>query len=224
MKSPDDFYGDSQWPPKAIRQRSASGQGSFLGYTTETSLQILKETIRKHNIKSMVDIPCGDVNWIFDSFETDSLPFYVGLDVASKVIEVNKKRFAHHKNKEFYFWDASQCTIPHFLNGTTGEEETFDLVHVRDVIQHFSLDLGVKYFCNVFKSGPKFLLTTTFQGGGNRDVKDSDYYKNDLSKEPFSFPAAESCVPTHPKVESDDTCLYDLRNARWVSEFIEKKC
>ena len=95
MKSPDDFYGDSQWPPKPIRQRSASGKGSWLGYTTETSLQILKETIRKHNIKSMVDIPCRDVNWIFDSFETDSLPFYVGLDVVSAVIEVNKKQFAH---------------------------------------------------------------------------------------------------------------------------------
>ena len=224
MKSPEDFYGDSQWPPKAIRQRSASGKGSWLGYTTQTSLQILKDTIRTYNIMSMVDIPCGDVNWIFDSFETDALPFYVGLDVASKVIAVNQKRFAHHTNKEFYFWDANHCTIPHLLNGTTGKEEPFDLVHVRDVIQHLSLEKGVTYFCNVFRSGAKFLLTTTYPGGRHKDVQDADFYHNDLSQEPFSFPNAQSCTPTHPNEEHDHTCLYDLRNASWVSEFLQTKC
>lgn len=228
MKSPSEFYGDSQWPPKAIRQRSASGKGSWLGYNTETSMQQLKETIQKYNIKSMVDMPCGDVNWIFDSFETDSLPLYVGLDVASAVIEVNKKRFAHHKNKEFHFWDASHCAVPRFFNETSSKEETFDLVHVRDVVQHMSIDLGVKYFCNVFKSGAKFLLTTTFpgHGGEHKNVVDGDFYKNDLSQEPFAFPEPSDpyCVRTHPNTEDDLTCLYDLREAGWVSKYLRTKC
>ena len=173
----------------------------------------------------MVDIPCGDVNWIFDSFETDSLPLYVGLDVASAVIEVNKNRFAHHKNKEFHFWDASHCAVPRFFNKTSSKEETFDLVHVRDVVQHMSMDLGVKYFCNVFKSGAKFLLTTTFPGGTHTNVADSDFYKNDLSKEPFAFPEpSDVCVKTHPKTEDDLTCLYDLRGATWVSKYLKAKC
>jgi len=225
MKSPSEFYGDSQWPPKAVRQKSASGKGSWLGYNTETSLKQLKETIHKYNIKSVVDMPCGDVNWIFDSFETDSLPLYVGLDVASAVIEVNKKRFAHHKNKEFHFWDASHCAVPRFFNETSSKEETFDLVHVRDVVQHMGMDLGVKYFCNVFKSGAKFMLTTTFPGGKHTNVADSDFYKNDLSQEPFAFPEpSDPCVQTHPKTEDDLTCLYDLREAAWVSEYLRTKC
>ena len=174
----------------------------------------------------MVDIPCGDVNWIFDSFETDSLPLYVGLDVTSAVIEVNKKRFSHHKNKEFHFWDASHCAIPRFFNEASGKEETFDLVHVRDVIQHMDLHLGVKYFCNVFKSGTKFLLTTTFPEGKNRNITaDGSFYNNDLSQEPFAFlEASEPCIKTHPKTEEDLTCLYDLRKASWVSEYLRTKC
>eukprot|EP00986_Skeletonema_menzelii_P000681 scaffold193_cov157-Skeletonema_menzelii.AAC.13 len=138
MKSPPDFYGDAQWPPKSIRQLSASGHGSYLGKATETSLQVIKDTIVRYNITSMLDIPCGDANWIFDSFLTDSLPVYVGLDIVRPVIEFNKQRFAHHKNKEFYFWDAVSCTLPKFKwkKGETDEAEPFDLVHVRDVITY----------------------------------------------------------------------------------------
>ncbi len=62
----------------------------------------------------MVDVPCGDANWIFDSFETDALPMYVGLDITGLVIKVNKQRFAHHNNKQFHFWDALNCTLPTF--------------------------------------------------------------------------------------------------------------
>ena len=42
-----DFYGDAAWPPKAARQKSASGGGSDLGYSTETSLKMIKDTIYK---------------------------------------------------------------------------------------------------------------------------------------------------------------------------------
>ena len=111
----------------------------------------------KFNIKSMIDVPCGDVNWIHDSFETDTLPLYVGLDITIVVpsLKINNQRFGHHNNKEFYIWDATECALPKFHNGTSGEEQSFDLVHIRDGIQHMHLDQGVKYFCNVFKSGAK---------------------------------------------------------------------
>jgi hypothetical protein len=31
----------------------------------------------------MIDVPSGDVNWVLDSLETDTLPLYVGLDITS---------------------------------------------------------------------------------------------------------------------------------------------
>jgi len=140
LRRPEEFYNEANWPPKDKIKISASGPGSNKGIQTVASLHALKEAIIKYNVKSMLDIPCGDVNWILDSFVTDTLPLYVGLDVASPVIEINKKRFEHHMNKHFTFWDATECTLPHCINGTTNKEEVFDLVHVRDVIQHLTLN------------------------------------------------------------------------------------
>uniref|UniRef100_A0A7S2UBF9 Methyltransferase domain-containing protein n=1 Tax=Attheya septentrionalis TaxID=420275 RepID=A0A7S2UBF9_9STRA len=220
-RNASDFYGDAKWPPKEARQKSASGTGSNLGYNTETSLKIIKDTIAKFNVKSMIDIPCGDVNWILDSLETDTLPLYVGLDITSAVIDINKQRFAHHTNKHFRFWDATSCVLPRFQNGTS-ELQSFDLVHIRDVIQHMHLDQGVKFFCNAFKSGVKVLIATTYNSR-NHDIKEGDFYHNNLAEEPFSFPKSDSCTPTHPKHEPDDTCIYDLSEP-WVQDFISAKC
>ena len=190
LLKPSDFYGEAQWPPKAVRQKSASGPGSELGYTTQTSLKVIKDTIAKYKVTSMFDIPCGDANWVLDSFETDSLPYYVGLDIVRPVIEVNKQRFAHHKNKQFHFWDAVSCTLPKLKKAGTMEVVPFDLVHVRDVIQHMDVEQGIQFFCNVFKSGAKVLITTTYPGGDNPKpggFVEGEFYHNNLSKEPFSF-------------------------------------
>lgn len=222
LRHGSDFYGNAQWPP--AKKNSASGGGSELGYATETSLQIIRDTINKFDIKSMVDVPCGDVNWILDSFETDTLSLYVGLDVTRAVIEVNKQRFAHHNNKEFHFWDMTECVLPKFHEKTGGEEESFDLVHVRDVIQHLNLDQGIKYFCNIFKSGAKILITTTYDKDMNKNITEGAWYENDLTKEPFSFPKSENCVATHPNIERDFTCVYNLTEGSWVNDFISKKC
>ena len=184
---PSHFYSDAAWPSKKIRKISASGGGSDLGYPTITSLKIIKDTISKFNVKSMIDIPCGDVDWIFDSLETDTLPLYIGLDIAGAVIEVNKQRFRHHMNKQFSFWDATACALPRFQN-VTSEDQAVDLVHVRDVIQHMTLDQGVRYFCNVFKYVAKVLITTTFEYVRNKNITEGTYYNNNLLLEPFSFP------------------------------------
>jgi len=223
QQTPSDFYGNAEWPTPESRMKSASGEGSNLGYNTVASLKIIKDTIVKYSVKTMVDMPCGDVNWILDSFETDSLPLYVGLDITSAVVKVNKQRFAHHTNKRFYFWDATQCILPRIRYGESEGTKPFDLVHVRDVIQHMSLDQGVKYFCNVFESGAKVLITTTYNKGKNNQIAEGGWYENNLSEEPFSFPKNVTCIHTHQKTEKDDTCVYDLLEP-WVKAYIEKKC
>ena len=69
-------------------------------------MDILRETIQSENVKTMIDLPCGDLNWILDSWETDSLELYLGLDIAKPVIDVNVQRLAHHSNKLFRRWDG----------------------------------------------------------------------------------------------------------------------
>ena len=178
----------------------------------------------------MIDVPCGDVNWIFDSLETDTLPLYVGLDVTNSVIKVNRERLGHHINKQFFFWDATLCPLPKFCNETAaskggdgGKEQSFELVHVRDVIQHLTLDQGIRYFCNIFTSGAKVLITTTYPSAtSNTNIAEGRWYKNNLRLEPFSFPEV-NCTRTHPGIEDDHTCIYILTE-NWVKEFVSSKC
>lgn len=122
------------------------------------------------------------------------------------------------------FWDATDCTLPKFQNNEReGAEQSVDLVHVRDVIQHMTLDQGVRYYCNVFKSGAKVLITTTFtEPKVNEGAKEGGFYENNILLEPFSFPQGD-CIATHPKHEKDLTCVYDLTEG-WVQEFMSSKC
>jgi len=230
LREPKEFYSSAQWPPQ-YSEKSSSGRGSYLGSSTETSLRIIQETIAKYDVRSIVDIPCGDVNWIFDSFETDSIPLYLGLDIVKEVIALNKKRFKHHKNKLFAEWDASKCEIPkyvdhHDYSGGAAVEKSFDLVHIRDVIQHLPIDAGVSFFCNVFKSGAKLMIATTFPDGKENGRGASGlgaFYKNNLFLSPFSFPNDVKCEPTHPRIESDETCIFDLTQP-WANTFVNEKC
>mmetsp|Transcript_29052 Transcript_29052/g.69207 ORF Transcript_29052/g.69207 Transcript_29052/m.69207 type:complete len:327 (-) Transcript_29052:134-1114(-) len=219
------FYGNASNKISKERIESASGLGSNLGPMTVNSLKLIRDAIVKYNVTTVIDIPCGDVNWILDSFETDTLHLYVGLDIASGPILVNSQRFGHHSNKQFHFWDASECVLPKLIN-SNGETEPFDLVHVRDVIQHMPLERGVQFFCNVFKAGPRVLVTTTYPGGSNRNIDEGKWYRNNLKADPFSFPDVP-CERSHLVLseEDDETCVFDLvKENEWVEKYLETKC
>jgi hypothetical protein len=203
----EDTYNNAQFPPP--NRNPASGLGSSLGHATVNALSFLRNTIRNYSITSMIDIPCGDTNWIFDSFETDSLSLYIGLDISEKIIALNKKRYAHHHNKLFQLWDGSRCDMPKYFNNSL--PHTVDLIHSRDVIQHLPLVQGKRFLCNVVLSKSLYFITTTFDSKENRDVKAGDYYENNLRLAPFFFTLENLCIKTHPDIEPDRTCLYELK-------------
>jgi hypothetical protein len=60
--SPADYYSYAD-PTRRGKLVSLSGSGSDFGQATMVSLAFLTEAIREFNITSMVDVPCGDVNW-----------------------------------------------------------------------------------------------------------------------------------------------------------------
>lgn len=67
---------------------SKSGLGSSSDFTKHIQLTLLN-TIKKYNIKNMIDTSCGDLFWM-----KTILPFiecdYLGLDIVKNVIETNK--------------------------------------------------------------------------------------------------------------------------------------
>lgn len=226
IRDAESFYSNAKWPPPDELQRSASGGGSDLGIATKRSLKFLKEAITEYNVKSIIDVPCGDVNWIFESFITDTIPIYLGLDIVKDVIDMNTHRFSHHKNKYFSVWDPTTCALPQFKvpsSETKEQQYSFELIHVRDVIQHLPIRKGIRFFCNVFTSGAKVLVTTTYRGYVNENVHEGGSFKNDLEQEPFGFPRGRKCIKTHPKLEDDYTCVYLLTDP-WVKDFVAAKC
>lgn len=216
---PGHFYHNATWPHQ--RRFAASGEGSQLGVATENSMKFLTEAIHNYTVVSMIDVPCGDLNWIFDSWPTDSLDYYLGLDVARPILAMNRKRFAHHSNKIFQQWDATVCPLPSLVVGY--EKRRFDLVHSRDVLQHLPLEQVSLFLCNVVKSGARLFITTTFPEGVNQDIGRGSFFKNNLQEEPFSLPAPKVCVPTHPALEEDLTCLYELHTLAF-QKYVKEKC
>ena len=108
---PQFYYHDSH---QAVNGRqcltfssSLSGTGSNKGVSTSRSLKYLAKVVVQNKITSVLDAPCGDANWQFDDFATDSLPVYLGMDIVQSVIKADNARFCHHTNKRFLQWDIS---------------------------------------------------------------------------------------------------------------------
>lgn len=145
------------------------------------------------------------------AWEVDSLEQYTGADVAMSVIDLNKQRFRHHSNKMFVFHDFVACPIPQLVDRQNGTTEPYELLHVRDVLQHLSLRHGKQAAAHILSSGARFLIATTYPSETNANVRDGGWFWANLELEPFNFPKPVQCVQTHPRHEADSTCLYDLR-------------
>ena len=192
---------------------SGSGDGSDLGRNTRNSLRFFAKAIECYSIRTMIDVPCGDVNWQFHAWEVDSLDLYLGLDIVRPTVAFQRARFEHHRNKLFAHWDMVNCPLPQVqLQGVT---QPFDLVHIRHAIQHLSPANAAKAIDNVRESKAKYLVVSTFPDFPlpAPAIEDGGFYTNNMARPPFNFPPALACMPridAPTKVQSDwdHACLY----------------
>src|SRR5260370_34974936 len=68
-----------------------SGVGS-LAVHTRGYVRFLQRFLRRHRVKSVVDLGCGD--WQFSRFVDWSAVTYTGYDVVESVVSANRARFA----------------------------------------------------------------------------------------------------------------------------------
>lgn len=145
---------------------SRSGPGSGRAPTTYVAAAIV-ELAARLEVRSVLDAACGDGFWMPD------LPGYVGLDVALEAIAIARE---NHPDRTYRVGSAAAL-----------EHEPFDLVILRDAIQHLSFEDGLAALEGIRRTGSTWLLASTYVGGDNVDIETGDCYSPDLEHAPFGL-------------------------------------
>ena len=189
-----EIYESNSW----TSSESRSGLGSEL-LSTETIRKELPEVFKKFNIKSVLDIPCGDFNWMsnVDLKEVH----YIGADIVENMIEDNKNNF---KDYEFKVLDITEDDLPEV-----------DLIFARDILGHFDYENIEKTIKNIIRSGSKYLLTTSFtKWEYNVEIKNGDWRPINLMLKPFLFKPIylinENCFEGDFQYNDKCLILFDL--------------
>jgi hypothetical protein len=172
---------------------SVSGEGSTLDQTVAIRVA-LPQVIKDFQIQTMLDIPCGDFNWM----KLLDLPVhYIGADVVENIVVENQKRFGNH-SRSFTKLDLTGDTLP-----------KVDLIFCRDCLFHFSYNHIFSALSHIKRSCSRYLLTTTnTQLHQNKNIVTGEFRRLNLQISPFSLPAPlliidEKC----PNPDKPDKCM-----------------
>lgn len=127
----------SYWEDR-YRQNRSSGPGSY-GRLADFKAAVLNGFVLENNIKSVIEFGCGDGNQL----TLANYPNYVGFDVSTKAIEINKEKFKNDSTKTFYY-----------LSDKLKQEFKGELVLSLDVLFHLIED-------NVFDTYMRRLFLTS---------------------------------------------------------------
>jgi SAM-dependent methyltransferase len=148
-----------------------SGPGSVFD-VNKKYIKYLHSFIKKHKIKSIVDIGCGD--WqIFSHVNLKGVK-YTGYDVAKSVIDKNIKKH-----------QASNVSFVHVPLDKRVEYARADLMIVKDVLQHLSLKKTQEILDQLSKYKYSFVINDFLESTVNREIDDGGYRHLDIRKSPF---------------------------------------
>lgn len=163
---------------------SLSGPGSTLA-TTASIRQHLPALLAELGILTLVDAPCGDLNWmqrleyVFDQF--------IGVDIVAPIIAGLNRQKADigADNYHFQVGDITADILPRA-----------DAVLCRDCLVHLPNALILDALANFRKAGFRYLLSTTFvRTEHNADIAIGDWRPINLTGEPFNLPRPSYAIP-----------------------------
>ncbi|MBM3506236.1 MAG: class I SAM-dependent methyltransferase [Alphaproteobacteria bacterium] len=164
------YYRSNHWNS----EESRSGQGSSLA-ATEMLRGSLRELLRQLNVRSVLDVPCGDFNW-FQHVDLGDIE-YTGADVVRELVAENARLHAR-PGRRFLHADATKQTLPRA-----------DLVFCRDLFVHLPYSAIWHVLANLRASKSTYLLTTTFPDRtANANIITGMWRPLNLERAPFHFP------------------------------------
>lgn len=164
------IYQSNHWRNK----ESVSGDGSTMEQTQYIRAE-LPPLLKKYGIQSILDIPCGDFNWMKHVDLTGIN--YTGADIVKELIDSNNQKYSK-PGVSFTTLDLTRDDLP-----------KVDLVITRDCLVHLSEDRVRAAINNIKRSGSKYLLTTVHgKAKKNRDIVTGDWRPLNLYVAPFNFP------------------------------------
>ena len=166
---------------------SRSGSGSTLA-ATERLREILPNIIAENNIESVLDIPCGDMNWMN---HLDLPVSYIGADIVPDIVKRNQQLHGNHL-RSFQVLDVVQDQLPRA-----------DLVICRDLFLHLRLKEISESLRNIKASGATWLLASTYTTitENSEGVTGSWRFVN-LQIAPFHFPAPQRMIHEEDRSEA----------------------
>jgi hypothetical protein len=190
-----EIYENNKWSSSESR----SGNGSELKNTI-TLRNELPFLFKKYNISSILDIPCGDFNWMKEVNLSDI--DYTGADIVPSIIEQNKQKYPYN----FQVLDLTKDSLP-----------KVDLIFVRDCLGHLSNENVFKALDNIQLSGSKYLISTSFtKWDFNADIDDGGWRCINLMIPPFNLKPIylinENCVEGYPHYNDKCMIMFDLSN------------
>lgn len=155
-----------------------SGEGSAPKHT-RGYVQFLQAFLKRHQVRSVVDMGCGD--WQFSRYVDWTGIQYLGFDLVRSVIDSNQKRFAK-PDIQFKCYDGDFSQLP-----------TADLLLVKDVLQHLSNE-NIRAFFPILNRYRLCLITNCVNPHGptvSKDIRDGEFRYLDLRLAPYELQAEE---------------------------------
>jgi hypothetical protein len=192
---------------EAHGSESYSGWGSNLAFTAPIR-EWLPRIIKRYGIKTMLDAPCGDLNWL--QHVDLGHPAYIGWDVEPFIVERNRERFPQHTFHRVNLLEVK--SVP-----------KVDLILCRDFFIHLPNEY-ITLVLNKFRdSGSHYLATTTYPGisndhecpleGGEDGLLGYYCHPVNLEAEPFNLRGRLDAVRETLDVDEDthELALFSLR-------------
>lgn len=182
-------------------ETSVSGLGSEPQATLPLQRQ-LPELLRKLNVRTLLDAPCGDMGWI-SGLDLREIR-YIGVDIVPALIAQNREK--HHLLGTFVLADITSDPLPRA-----------DAILCRDCLVHLSFANIKRAVDNFRRSGAQWLIATTFLGWQhNHDCEDGDWRALNMTRPPFDWLAPveilnEGCEEASGGWRDKSLAVWDLQ-------------